>query len=108
MSPGPFTPGMFTQEKRQPNGFETQILPHRLFGLAAVVALGKQKVDRLVDSLSAPGYFRRVRNFHKNTRKAEQFPRTSQSFFDGVFTGEQSIGDLRNAEAAKRFQYERH
>src|SRR5262245_7653897 len=98
---------MFSQEKGQPDGFKTQILPHRWFGTAAVVTLIKKEVDRLVDGLHTLGYFRSVGNFYKRTRKTEELPCPAESFFDGVLAGQEGIGDLRNAEAAERFQYER-
>src|SRR5262245_33013801 len=44
MGPGLLPLRVFTQEKRQSDGFETEVLTHCLFGLAAVVTLIEKQV----------------------------------------------------------------
>jgi hypothetical protein len=76
--------------------------------VAAVVTFVEQKVDGLVDRFQALGYFRSVGEFHEIPRKPEQFPRPPESFFDGIFVGQESVGDLGNTETAKRPKDEGH
>src|ERR1019366_6285793 len=56
------------------------------------------------DRLDALGYSRCVDEF--STRKAEQFPRPAQSFFDRILSGQEGVGDFGDAETAKGFKDE--
>src|SRR5262249_9138979 len=84
------------------------VLSYRLFGLAAVVTLVEKQVDGLVDGVQALPYIRGAADFAESPRKLEQFSGTTQSLFDGVFGGQEGVGNFRNAETAKRLQDQRH
>src|SRR3989442_11174862 len=108
MGPGLGPLRVLAEEKRQTDRLETKVLPHRPFGAAAVVTLVEQKVDRLMNRREARGDIRSVRELHERPREPEEFPRPAEPLFDGLLAGQEGVGDLGNAETAKRLENQRH